>query len=405
MNDHQISQQPRSRGRSQGKNGKLRILYIVTQADRGGAQMHLLSLVKSMVLEFDVHLAVGEEGFLTEACRQKGITVHILHHLRRSAGMISDLKALNETRNLLKAIRPELIHVHTFKAGFIGRLAAWSLGIPAIYTVHAWLWGTKAVSKIASRAALPLERLSARWCDQIITVSHAGEELVRKCHIAGDKRVVTIHNGIEDFKVERRNAGNKAPVLMMVARFTAGKDFGLLIKAFASVSDRAHLWLVGDGETRKAMETLAADLGIASQVSFWGECENVQELLSRVDVFVLASESEMLPISILEAMRAGVPVVASNVGGVREAVTDGETGLLVPKGDVGALKEALERLIADEALRTRLGLEGRRAFESRFRSSIMANSTYQMYVQVLRQRGARQISPLMKPQLVDPQKH
>ena len=85
MNVHESSRQLQSLERRQGKSGKLRILYIVTQADRGGAQMHLLNLVKAMVHEFDVHLAVGEEGFLTEACRQKGITVHILNHLRRSS--------------------------------------------------------------------------------------------------------------------------------------------------------------------------------------------------------------------------------------------------------------------------------------------------------------------------------
>ena len=405
MNDQNGLQLFQSPGRRQEKIGKLRILYIVTQADRGGAQMHLLSLARTMVHELDVHLAVGEEGFLTEACRQNGVTVHILNHLRRSSGLFSDLKALSETRRLLKSLRPELIHVHTFKAGFIGRLAAWSLGIPAVYTIHAWLWGTTAVSRVASRAALPLERLSARWCDQIITVSHAGEELVRKYRIAGDKKVVTVHNGIEDLKVERRNAGNQSPIVMMVARFTAGKDFALVIRAFASISDRALLWLVGDGETRGPMEALAADLGIAHRISFLGERENVQELLSQVDIFVLASESEMLPISILEAMRAGVPVVASNVGGVCEAVAEDKTGLLVPRGDAKALAQALERLIADEALRMRMGREGRRTFEARFRSPIMAGGTYQLYVNVLKQRGARQISPLMKPRIADPQKH
>jgi glycosyltransferase involved in cell wall biosynthesis len=379
-----------------------RILYMVTHADRGGAQMHLLGLAVAMQQNFDVHLAVGEEGFLTEACRQKDIVVHILRHMRRSSAMLMDLKALGETRRLLKLLRPDLIHVHTFKAGFIGRLAAWTLGIPVLYTIHAWLWSTLAVSRFESRVAIPLERLGALCCERVITVSHAGERLVREHHITDGNKVVTIHNGICDTPTHVPVRANQIPVIIMVARFTPGKDFALLLRAFQALANDAQLWLVGDGETREAMETLAVSLGIASSVSFLAERQDVPELLAQADVFVLASESEMLPISILEAMRAALPIVASDVGGVGEAVEHGETGLLVPKGEVGALTSALQLLIADPELRNRLGSSGRRLFETRFRDSIMTSDTYKLYLSVLRQRGV--ISPVVTHCMAEPQK-
>jgi glycosyltransferase involved in cell wall biosynthesis len=376
------------------------ILYIITRAARGGAQMHLLNLAVAMKESFDVHLAVGEEGFLTEACREKGIVVHILCHMRRSSAVTMDLKAFSQTRRLLKLLRPDLIHVHTFKAGFIGRLAAWTLGIPALYTIHAWLWGTLAVSRFASRVAIPLERFGALCCERIITVSYAGERKVREHHIADETKVVTIHNGICDWPTQAPVRANQTPVIIMVARFTPGKDFALLLRAFQPLANRAYLWLVGDGETREAMEALAVRLGIASSVSFLAERHDVPELLAQADVFVLASETEMLPISILEAMRAALPVVASDVGGVSEEVEHGATGLLVPKGEVGALTNALQLLIGDPELRNRLGRSGRRLFETRFRDSIMTSSTYQLYLSVLRERAGA-INPIITPHIAE----
>ncbi len=124
----------------------------------------------------------------------------------------------------------------------------------------------------------------------------------------------------------------------MVARFTDFKDHGVLLRAFARVPEGIRLKLVGDGETLDAARKLAEDLGIRGRVEFKGSRGDVPEILAQSDIFVLASKTETLPISILEAMRAGLPVVASDVGGVSEEVVDGETGILVSPGSVERIK-------------------------------------------------------------------
>jgi glycosyltransferase involved in cell wall biosynthesis len=376
-------------GPGEGSEGavKPRVLYIITRSIRGGAQSHLFDLAVAMKDDFDIHLAVGEEGFLTEACRDHGIPVHIIPHLQRRQNAFSEIQCFWETLSLLKSIRPDLIHAHTFKAGFIARLAGWWLGIPTIYTVHAWLWGTAEVSRAASALGRPLEKLAAHWCDRIIAVSDAGASLLRKSKVGSSRKIVTIYNGIPDCVERASGQSNRNPVIVMVARFTPAKDHEVLLKAFAGIPPGPLLWLIGDGETREKFEAMAEGLGIRNRVDFLGVRADVPHLLANADIFVLSSVSEMFPISILEAMRAELPVIASNVGGVREAIIDGQTGILVPSGSVDALREALLRLLQDAELRTQLGRSARDQFVLKFMLSSMKEKSKLVYLEVLRENA------------------
>jgi glycosyltransferase involved in cell wall biosynthesis len=141
--------------------------------------------------------------------------------------------------------------------------------------------------------------------------------------------------------------------------------------------------LIGDGPTRPATERLVAKLGIGDRVDFLGDRNDVEQLLSRSNIFVLASIVDSLPISILEAMRAGLPVIASDVGGISELVKHGETGLLVPPRCVGAMTRALSELLADKSLRVRLGTAGRTCYEERFSLRKMIGCTREAYAEVL----------------------
>jgi glycosyltransferase involved in cell wall biosynthesis len=360
------------------------ILYIVTRADRAGSQTHLLDLALSMRDKFDVRVAAGEEGFLSGACRESGIPFYLLPHLQRTQTLIGELQAFWETRKLLQQLKPDLIHAHTFKAGFIGRMAGRSLGIPSVYTLHAWLWGTPEMSRFASILGRPMERLAAKWCERITTVSAAGAQLVQQYKIAPPEKVVTIHNGIPDCPERARTLPNAAPVIIMVARFTPGKNHDVLLRAFANLPRGPRLRLVGDGETRAEFEILAQSLGIQDRVEFLGERHDVPRLLADSDIFVLSSVSEMFPISILEAMRAGLPVVSSNVGGVSEAIIDGQTGLLVPSGSIEAMTKALTTLTQDGDLRVRLGRAGRQSFVDKFLGAFMEDKFRLVYTEVLR---------------------
>jgi len=363
------------------------ILYIVTRAERGGAQTHVLDLASALRGEFDVAVATGEEGFLTEACRERAIPLYVVPHLQREIMPLRDALALWEIRKLIRQLQPDLIHAHTFKAGFLGRLAGRMLGIPSIYTIHAWLYGTPAVSRLCSALSGPCERIAAHWCESIVAVSHAGARIIRKHKIGAPSKLVTIHNGIPDADETVRISADRPPVITMVSRFIEGKDHELLLRAFASVDPGPRLCLVGDGPKRGSAESLARELGIQDRVDFLGDRSDVPSLLAASDVFVLASKSEMLPISILEAMRAGLPVIASDVGGVGEAVVHGETGFLVPSGSVSALAKALTDLTADVDLRRRMGHSARQRFTEQFISSRMDERTRSLYWEVLLRRG------------------
>jgi len=359
------------------------ILYIITQARRGGAQTHVLSLACAMQQHFDVAVATGEEGFLTEACREKTIPVYIAPHLQRDIWPIADARAFWEILKLIHRLQPDLIHAHTFKAGFLGRLAGRVLGVPAIYTVHTWLFGTPAMSRIWSALGGPCERVAANWCDRIITVSDAGARLAHRHLIGSQSKVVTIHNGIPDCSERANLSSDGSPVITMVARFTEVKDHDVLLRAFATILPGPRLRLIGDGPMRESSEKLAHELHIHDRVDFLGDRDDVPSLLASSDVFVLASKFEMFPIGILEAMRAGLPVIASDVGGAREAIVPGETGFLVPSGSIPALAQALTQILSNLDLRLNFGRAARQRFRERFLSAQQEERTRSVYLDVL----------------------
>jgi glycosyltransferase involved in cell wall biosynthesis len=340
-----------------------------------------------MLQDFDVAIATGEEGFLTEACRARGIPVYVVPHLQREIWPIADARALWEIHKLIRRLQPDLIHAHTFKAGFLGRLAGRVLGVPSIFTIHTWLFGTPALPRLWSILGAPCERIAAHWCERLITICNLGASLVRRYRIAPQAKIVTIYNGIPDCSERASLGSGHSPVIIMVARFTEVKSQDVLLRAFATIHPGPRLRFVGDGPTRANAEKLAHELGIEGRVEFLGDRDDVTTLLATSDVFVLATKFEMFSISILEAMRAGLPVIASDVGGVREAIVDGETGLLVPIDSVTGLAEALRQVVDNPGLRLRLGRAARQRFTERFLCAHQEERTRSVYRDVLSGRA------------------
>jgi len=372
---------------------KPRIVYVITRAEHGGAQMHVLKLALSMRSEFEVEVATGEEGFLTNACRQSGIPVHVISSLQREIRPLKDARAFWELYRLLRRVNPDLIHGHTFKAGFLGRIVARTLNIPSVYTLHSWLFGTAATPTRWSIFAGPCEWLGALCCQRVVTISNEGEGLLRKYLKGATSKIVTIRNGIPDCDERKSGSDGDGVVrVIMVGRFTKVKEFDVLLRAFAATPASTTLQLVGDGPTRSGCETLARELGLVHRVQFLGSRDDVPSLLAKSDIFVLASKYEMSPISILEAMRAGLPTIASDVGGVKEVL--GDTGILVPPGSVDCLSKALKDLVESADLRSRIGQAARLRFEQHydFRSQLALTSS--LYKEVLLGAGPRLAEPL-----------
>jgi glycosyltransferase involved in cell wall biosynthesis len=374
----------------------MKVLFLITRAELGGAQTHVVDLLRGLRSEMDLEVGTGERGYLTETAGQLGIPCHIVPDLVQPMRPWQDLRALRNCVRLIRGVRPDIVHTHTSKAGVIGRLAARLAGVPAIFTAHTWCfaegtsWKWKAIG-------IPLERLAARCSARILTVSDSNRELALRHRIAGAAKFATVHNGIEDSPrrlgmeeplptghgSEWRTAA--APRIIMVARFSPQKAQALLLDAVRDIEAPFELLFVGDGPDRSALEQRAAEMGLQHRVKFLGQRLDIPELLASSDIFALATNWEGFPIGILEAMRAGLPVVASNVNGVGEAVSDGVTGYLVPAADSNAFRNRLVQLLTDVNLRRNMGAAGRLRFEKEFTADVMLRKTASIYRELVRE--------------------
>lgn len=369
------------------KQNRFRILHIITGGGLGGAQTHLYYLVSQSKHYFDLHIAMGSRGHLWDKLIEQNVRVFHIPSMGRNIHPLRDLVTLHVLIGLIGKVKPHMICAHSSKAGLLGRLAARACGVPVVFTAHGWSFSNNA-QNIQKKAYILAERMAARWSDKIICVSDYDRRLAMKYNVGEKDQLITVHNGIPDLSDKKYIAvpGKKNPVkLIMVARFREPKDYPLFLKVLGAIQngEAFEVDLVGDGPLLEECKQRAYRSGLGNKVNFLGARTDVPELLARAQVFVLVSKWEGFPVSILEAMRAGLPVVASDVGGIKEAVIDGRTGILVPRDDEGKLREGLRVLIKDPNLRVKMGRNGRERFLKYFTLEEMFSKTASVYARVL----------------------
>ena len=362
-----------------GAADRPRLLILITLAEIGGAQTYVAQLLPALVDRYEVTVAAWGPGPLREATERAGATYVPLHHVRRALHPVHDLLGLVELYRLCRRVRPAIVHANSSKAGVLGRLAAWLARVPVrVFTVHGWAF--KAYHGLASTLYLWADRAMRPLTTAIVCVAEGERRIGLERGTCTASRTVVIRNAVAD--AAAASLAGDPPVVLSVGRLKEPKDFSTLAQALARLDGVPHRALVaGDGPDRPALEEEIARLGVALELP--GERDDVPELLAAVDVFVLSSRSEGMPISILEAMAAGLPVVASAVGGVPELVVDGETGVLVPPGDPDALAEALRRLLQDPELRRRLGAGGRERARDEFSLERFRREHLELYERLL----------------------
>jgi glycosyltransferase involved in cell wall biosynthesis len=366
----------------------LKIAYIVTRAEPiGGAQIHVRDMAEAMQRRgHAVVVLTGGEGHFTEDLRARGIETVVLDHLTVPIRPWQDLRALRELRSALEAFGPDLVAAHSAKAGVIGRMAARLLGVPVIVTTHGWSF-TTGVPPLKAFVYRWIERVTGPFAaDRTITVSEYDRRLALRAGILSESRLVTVHNGIPDVAAAlRADPSRTPPRMVMVARFGAQKDHPTLLRALAVLQDLPwQLDLVGEGPLLSQTRAMARSLGLGERVQFLGQRTDVDRILASAQVGLLITNWEGFPLSILEAMRANLPVVASGVGGVNESIIDGVTGFVVPQGDVDVLRNRLTRLLSDPMLRATLGTRGRTQYEQHFALDRSVSKTLAVYESVLR---------------------
>jgi glycosyltransferase involved in cell wall biosynthesis len=357
----------------------VRIMFVVTRADViGGVHVHVRDLAAALLQRgHEAVVVAGRRGRFTEALRRAGVPEVECPSLQREINPRDDARALRALRREVASFAPDLVSTHSSKAGILGRLACVG-GPPCLFTAHGWAF-TEGVPERRRRIYREIERRLAPLAARVICVSEHDRQIGIAAGI-DPRRLVTIHNGMPDIPDElRADPGRGEPVrAVMVARFVPQKDHRTLLRAAAAVAG-LHLDLVGDGPELAAMQDLAGSLGIADRVRFLGHRDDVADLLARAHLFTLISNWEGFPRSTLEAMRAGLPAVVSDVGGSAEAITEGASGFVVPRGDSRTLTDRLAGLVGDASLRRRMGDAARRRYEAEFTFTRMLDRTLAVY--------------------------
>ncbi len=368
-------------------HAKPRILIVVTLAEIGGAQSYVRDLIPGLVEHYDVTVAAHGPGPLPAAVRARGARYVELRHVGRAISP-RDVLGFFELWRLCRKLRPEIVHLNSSKAGVLGRIAGAAARVPIrVFTAHGWAF--KASPGVAGRLYLWADRLVLPFTTAVICVSETERAAGIAAKTCVESRTVVIYNGV-DTDVDVVKTSRRRVRIVSVGRLAPPKDFLTLIRAAARL-DPAHAELIvlGDGPERPVIEAEIARLGLTDRVTLAGEVDDVSRRLHDADVFVLSSKSEGLPISVLEAMAAGLPIVASNVGGLPELIEAGSNGTLVRPGDSKGLSRALAALVDDPALRLRQGGASRARVLKSFSIEACRVAHQALFDRLLASRGSR----------------
>ena len=342
----------------------MRVLHLIESLEFGGAEKVAIDLANEIVKRHEVTICcVKKMGDLAGSVDPR------IRVLCLEKGEGNDYSIPIRIARLLRQSRIDVLHAHNWgvflEAAVAGMLARTSV---LINTVHGPYmdYAPGAWPKLKRKMRHLLERLFAPVFFKIVTVSDSIRQYV--CDEIGIPgfRLTTIHNGIQTDRLERTKRCENEVVCITVGRLAQIKNQAMMIRAFALTRNAGtKLWLVGDGPERAKLEALTVELGLRARVTFVGFRHDVADLLAQSDIFLMSSDYEGVSIAVLEAMRAGLPIIGTRVGGMVETVIE-NTGILVAAGDIKAMAAALDTLIESPQRRSMLGAAGTQFLQSEF---------------------------------------
>ncbi|MFT4549192.1 MAG: glycosyltransferase involved in cell wall biosynthesis [Pseudoalteromonas tetraodonis] len=362
----------------------MKILYIIARGDAfGGASLHVRDVSRRLMDDgHEVRILVGgtPDQAVPQRFAERALDFVCIRSMGRSINPWKDTLALLALRREVRQFGPDIVSTHASKGGALGRVACIGLGIPTIYTPHCWSFVEGFRMAHVYRW---MEKILALFTSRIVAVCDWERRFGLARGVGRDADTITIHNGVIDLPEppDAKIHEDGSPVnLVMTGRFEDQKDQALLISALASLTHLDwRLTFVGDGPNENRCRRLADELAVAERIEFAGYSSHVETTLASADIFLLITNWEGFPRSILEAMRAGLPAIVSDVGGSSESVIDGETGYVVPKGDFEALVDALAGLIADRDLRSSMGQQARANYCESFTFETMFAQYQRLY--------------------------
>lgn len=359
---------------------RIKIAHIITDLDIGGAEIMLFRTLCNASDKYE-HFVISllSIGSVGNMIKKKGYKIYTLN-LKRWNFPISFMKLIL----ILKNERPHIVHNYLFHADILGRIAATIMRVPiVISSLRNENIGGRLRERILGMTDFCVDKVTA--VSQNVAKTHISKGTTRK------DKISVIYNGLElsddrptDISSLRQNMhiGNDSFILLTIASLEIKKGHIFLLNTVEILKGKGYnimLIIVGEGRERNRLEEEIINKRLNNEVILTGEKNNISELLSMSNLFILPSIWEGLPNALLEAMAAGLPVIATRVGGVPEVITDNETGLLVESKDSGALAEAIERMIKDGPLRERLAQRAKACVKKNFDIKNTVIATEKLY--------------------------
>lgn len=353
---------------------KKRVLFVITQSEIGGAQRFLLNLLTHLDHDkYELLVAIGStgNGDLFRALHAAGIPTHPINHLVRDTNWQEDLKAVWEIRKLIKEYRPTTLFLNSSKAGFVGSLAARFptkiKSLKTLYRIGGWSFNDPG-SYWQQLIWKKLEKLSAKWKDVIIVNNQHDFDQAIKLKIRPRKKLALVYNGIETYKLEvlskddaraKLGVSDTKYVIGTIANFYPAKGLEYLIRTayYFQDNDNVIFVVIGDGRERSYLEALIKELGLENKVLLAGQLADAYKYLPAFDLFALSSVKEGFPWSLIEAMAAKLPTVATRVGAVPEIIETGKNGFVVEPRDPQAMADKIKEIMESSHLQKEFGIQ------------------------------------------------
>lgn len=385
-----------------------KVLYVVTKSVWGGAQKYVFDLAVSIPRDrFEAVVATGGKGPLFEKLREHGVKTISIPSLDRDVRFLKEFKSTIELYKIFRNEKPDVIHLNSSKAGGLGAIAAFlyktlypkpsTLNPKVIFTVHGWPfleqrpWWQKGIILFSLW-------VSSLFQDRIILIAKSDLKIAEKLRIARSRKLVMIHNGISAPSFLPRHdaraffetkTGRSLPpdalVFGTIAELTKTKDLENLVRAAALAKQKSQkkfvCLIIGEGEERKNLEKTIKQQGLAETIFLLGFIPDAAHYMKGFDMFLFSSVKEGLPYVLLETMSAGVPPIATSVGGIPDIIDNGVNGFLVPPRNAEALARAMFRVIENPTERNQMGVRAQEKVQKEFSKKEMIEKTLKIYDQ------------------------
>lgn len=359
-----------------------KILYIVTKSDLGGVTKYLLEIVNHLPQDYEPFFIMSNKGYFSEELEKLGYSKNIFFVPMTNSifDIAQHIKSNLETLKIIYKIKPDEIHCNSTTGGIVGRICGVLSFTPVIFTAHGWAF-TDGISKGKQVFYKVLETFLATLTKKIICVSEYDRQIALKVMPFFKNKLITIHNGISDIPDEyKKEEFSKDKLkIVMISRFCPQKDPYTLIETVKQSNTEGlnislDLWGYGE-ELERVLSTIKATN--CSNIQYKGEISDVTSILKDYDVYALISNWEGLPIGIIEAMRAGLPILVSDVGGNSECVKN--NGYLVKRQDIKDCKNKIKKLYDKPNNLTKLSQNSRNFYREEFLVEKMIKETLQVY--------------------------